>query len=101
MHLTFMPLECETECAVQGSGDARAAADQALRQYSKSDAESAEAVGPRAAGSRRTRSAALSPAEVKALSDLLHPEGEGLFPPLVDAVNVQSGYEARAGGRAG
>jgi chromosome segregation protein len=28
------------------------------------------------------------------LSDLLHPEGEGLFPPLVDAVTVQSGYEA-------
>ena len=25
-------------------------------------------------------------AEVKALGDLLHPEGEGLFPPLVDAV---------------
>ena len=33
-------------------------------------------------------------AEVKALGDLLHPEGEGLFPPLVDAVTVQSGYEA-------
>lgn len=31
---------------------------------------------------------------MKALSDLLHPEGEGLFPPLVDAVTVQSGYEA-------
>ncbi len=33
-------------------------------------------------------------AEVKALGDLLHPEGEGLFPPLIDAVTVQSGYEA-------
>ncbi len=33
-------------------------------------------------------------AEVKALGDLLHPEGEGLFPPLIDAVQVQSGYEA-------
>src|SRR6201999_2358516 len=31
---------------------------------------------------------------VRALSDLLHPEGEALFPPLVDAVTVQSGYEA-------
>jgi chromosome segregation protein len=31
---------------------------------------------------------------VRALSDLLHPEGEGLFPPLVDAVQVQTGYEA-------
>jgi chromosome segregation protein len=33
-------------------------------------------------------------AEVKALGDLLHPEGEGLFPPLIDAVQVRSGYEA-------
>ena len=33
-------------------------------------------------------------AEIKALSDLLHPEGEGLFPPLIDAVQVQTGYEA-------
>ena len=40
-------------------------------------------------------------AEVKALSDLLHPEGEGLFPPLVDAVTVQSGYEAALGAALG
>ena len=33
-------------------------------------------------------------AEIKVLSDLLHPEGEGLFPPLIDAVQVQAGYEA-------
>jgi len=33
-------------------------------------------------------------AEAKALGDLLHPEGEGLFPPLIDAVTVQAGYEA-------
>jgi chromosome segregation protein len=33
-------------------------------------------------------------AEVKALGDLLHPEGEGLFPPLIDAVRVRAGYEA-------
>ena len=33
-------------------------------------------------------------AEIKALSDLMHPEGEGLFPPLIDAVQVQPGYEA-------
>ncbi len=34
------------------------------------------------------------PPKSKALGDLLHPEGEGLFPPLIDAVTVQSGYEA-------
>ncbi len=33
-------------------------------------------------------------AETKALSELLNPEGAGLWPPLVDAVKVQPGYEA-------
>jgi chromosome segregation protein len=32
-------------------------------------------------------------AEAKALSDLLRPEGQGLWPPLIDAVAVQPGYE--------
>ncbi len=32
-------------------------------------------------------------AETKALSDLLRPGGQDLWPPLVDAVNVQPGYE--------
>ena len=33
-------------------------------------------------------------AEAKALADLLQPEGQGLWPPMVDAVAVQPGYEA-------
>jgi len=33
-------------------------------------------------------------AEVKALADLLQPEGDDLWPPLVDAVTVEPGYEA-------
>jgi chromosome segregation protein len=33
-------------------------------------------------------------AEAKALSELLLPEGQGLWPPLIDAVTVQPGYEA-------
>jgi chromosome segregation protein len=33
-------------------------------------------------------------AEAKALADLLRPQGQDLFPPLVDAVVVQAGYEA-------
>ncbi len=33
-------------------------------------------------------------AEAKALGDLLRPEGQDLFPPLVDAVTVRPGYEA-------
>jgi chromosome segregation protein len=33
-------------------------------------------------------------AETKALADLLRPRGQDLWPPLVDAVRVQSGYES-------
>ncbi|HEY0106830.1 MAG TPA: hypothetical protein VGB91_12160, partial [Rhizomicrobium sp.] len=33
-------------------------------------------------------------AEAKALGDLLRPDGHDLFPPLVDAMMVQPGYEA-------
>src|SRR5262249_28647052 len=33
-------------------------------------------------------------AESKALADLLRPEGADLWPPLIDAVRVQPGYEA-------
>ena len=33
-------------------------------------------------------------AEAKALSELLSPEGQSLWPPLIDAVTVQPGYEA-------
>jgi chromosome segregation protein len=33
-------------------------------------------------------------AEAKALADLLRPEGADLWPPLIDAVKVQPGYEA-------
>ena len=33
-------------------------------------------------------------AEAKALGDLLRPEGQDLFPPLIDAVAVRPGYEA-------
>ena len=57
------------------------------------DAEAAEmkARGPLEEAERDVQRRA---AEVKALGDLLHPEGEGLFPPLIDAVRVQDGYEA-------
>src|SRR6202000_1526911 len=33
-------------------------------------------------------------AAAKGRGDVRHPEGEGLSPPLIDAVTVQSGYEA-------
>ena len=83
--------EAQTERAREASEIARAAAGEARTRFQ--DAESAEAVArdPLEAAEREVQRLS---AEVKALGDLLHPEGEGLFPPLVDAVTVQSGYEA-------
>ena len=83
--------ESETENAREAAETARTSADQARTRFQ--DAEAAEAVtrDPLEAAEREVQRLS---AEVKALSDLLHPEGEGLFPPLVDAVTVQSGYEA-------
>ena len=64
--------------------DARASLTQAERDESETRA-------PLEAAEREEQRLS---AEAKALSDLLHPEGETLWPPLVDAVSVQPGYEA-------
>jgi chromosome segregation protein len=81
----------ETERARGTSEEARAAATDARAKFH--DAELAEAAAREPLEAAEHEVQRLS-AEVKALGDLLHPEGEGLFPPLVDAVTVQSGYEA-------
>ncbi|HKQ11166.1 MAG TPA: chromosome segregation protein SMC [Rhizomicrobium sp.] len=83
--------EYETERARGSSEGARAAAEQARARFADAEAAEASAREPLEAAEREVQRLS---AEVKALSDLLHPEGEGLFPPLVDAVSVQSGYEA-------
>ncbi|HKU65651.1 MAG TPA: chromosome segregation protein SMC [Rhizomicrobium sp.] len=83
--------EYETERARGSSEGARAAAEQARSKFVDAEAAEARAREPLEAAEREVQRLS---AEVKALSDLLHPEGEGLFPPLVDAVSVQSGYEA-------
>ena len=83
--------EGETETARAAAEKARAAAEGARVKFH--GAESAEATAREPLEDAEREVQRLS-AEVKALGDLLHPEGEGLFPPLVDAVTVQSGYEA-------
>jgi chromosome segregation protein len=83
--------EMQTESARAASEAARAAAEAARTRRGEADAAETAAREPLEAAERE---AARLAAEVKALGDLLHPEGEGLFPPLVDAVTVQSGYEA-------
>ncbi len=80
-----------TETARAASEGARDNAAQA--RVLREDAEAAE-LAAREPLEQAEREAHRLSAEVKALGDLLHPEGEGLFPPLIDAVTVQSGYEA-------
>ncbi len=50
-----------------------------------------EARAPLEAAEREVQTLA---AEARALADVLRPEGQDLWPPLVDAVAVQPGYEA-------
>jgi chromosome segregation protein len=83
--------ENETETARAASEAARAAADAARARFQETETAEAAAREPLETCEREVQRLS---AEIKALSELLHPEGEGLFPPLVDAVTVQSGYEA-------
>jgi chromosome segregation protein len=83
--------EQETERARGVSEGARSAASEARTSFHTAETAEATAREPLEAAEREVQRLS---AEVKALGDLLHPEGEGLFPPLVDAVTVQSGYEA-------
>jgi len=83
--------EAQTEEARENAMKARAAAAEARAAFAAAENTERDARDPLEAAERDVQRLA---AEVKALSELLHPEGEGLFPPLVDAVTVQSGYEA-------
>jgi chromosome segregation protein len=90
--------EADTERARGVCESARVTA--ATARTTRQDCEAAEAAArePLEAAEREVQRLT---AEVKALGDLLHPEGEGLFPPLVDAVTVQAGYEAALGAALG
>jgi chromosome segregation protein len=83
--------ENETEQARSASETARGAANAARAKFHETETDEAATREPLEACEREVNRLS---AEIKALSEMLHPEGEGLFPPLVDAVTVQSGYEA-------
>jgi chromosome segregation protein len=83
--------EAATEAARSGREEARAKADAAREARGQAELAESNAREPLEAAERDVQRLA---AEAKALGDLLHPEGEGLFPPLIDALTVQSGYEA-------
>ena len=83
--------EAATEAARTVREETRATAAAARAQFTDAESAESQARDPLEAAEREVQRLS---AEVKALSELLHPEGEGLFPPLVDAVTVQGGYEA-------
>ena len=83
--------EAETERARSVSEGARTTAVEARAKFQDAETGETSARTPLEAAEHEVQRLS---AEVKALDELLHPEGEGLFPPLVDAVTVQSGYEA-------
>ncbi len=83
--------DSKTEQARSASTGARAAALEAREKFAAAEAAEAMAREPLEAAEREVHRLS---GEVKALGELLHPEGEGLFPPLIDAVMVQPGYEA-------
>ncbi|MBI3678307.1 MAG: chromosome segregation protein SMC [Proteobacteria bacterium] len=85
--------EAETHAnAARADADARRAA----WEKSRIDLEAAERTEEAARGPLEEieREIQRLSAETKALSDLLRPESQDLWPPLIDAVTVQPGYEA-------
>jgi chromosome segregation protein len=72
------------EIATAAAGEAREAFTAAVRAE-------AETRGPLEETEREVQRLS---AEAKALADLLQPETQNLWPPLIDAVRVQPGYEA-------
>jgi chromosome segregation protein len=83
--------ESATEAARAAREESRARAEAACEARACAERAETAAREPLDTAEREVHRLA---AEAKALSDLLHPEGEGLFPPLIDAVKVQAGYEA-------
>jgi len=70
---------------------AREAMTDARARLESAEAAEATTRGPLETAERHVQGLS---AEAKALADLLRPQGQDLFPPLVDAVVVQAGYEA-------
>ncbi|HVV26714.1 MAG TPA: chromosome segregation protein SMC [Rhizomicrobium sp.] len=90
--------EADTERARAAADECRAAAASARAAFGEAEKAEAAAREPLEAAEREVTRLS---AEVKALVGLLHPQGEGLFPPLVDAVTVQAGYETALGAALG
>jgi chromosome segregation protein len=83
--------EVSVEAARKSVEAARAAADAWRVREAEALNAAAKAKQPFEACDQETERLA---AEVKVLADLLRPEGQDLWPPLIDALKVAHGYEA-------
>jgi chromosome segregation protein len=83
--------EAATEAARTAAENLRAAFEAARTALELAETAEGEARKPLQDIERRVQELS---AEARALSNLLRPQGDDLFPPLVDAVKVQPGYEA-------
>ena len=83
--------EAATEAARSAAEELRAAFEAARTALEQAEGTEGEARKPLQDIERRVQELS---AEARALSNLLRPQGDDLFPPLVDAVKVQPGYEA-------
>jgi chromosome segregation protein len=83
--------EAATEAARAAAEDLRTAFESARNALEQAEAAEGEARKPLQDIERRVQELS---AEARALANLLRPQGDDLFPPLVDAVKVQPGYEA-------
>ncbi|HEY2032529.1 MAG TPA: chromosome segregation protein SMC [Rhizomicrobium sp.] len=83
--------EAATEAARTAAEELRTAFEAARAALEQAEATEGEARKPLQDIERRVQELS---AEARALSNLLRPQGDDLFPPLVDAVKVQPGYEA-------
>ena len=83
--------EARVEAARAAVNEARAAAEAARIRETESMNNAAKARPPFEAMETEVQRLA---AEAKALANLLRPEGQDLWPPLIDALRVKPGYES-------
>ena len=84
---------CETEivAARKAALTARESLDRSRDALRSAEITESEARLPLQAAERETQRLS---AEIKALADLLRPQDADLWPPLIDSVSVETGYEA-------
>lgn len=92
--------DAEREVATAEEAVARTRQDLTAAEQARADAGQAEA-GVRTAAQQAEAALARLAAEEKTLADMLEPREADLFPPLIDALRVDAGYEAALGAALG